>query len=141
MKILLIDDKTYIRIILAKIDSLFAISFIETYLYLKNIKILILVFLLCFQTISFSQNKVIDSLKLELLNHKTKDTTHINLLYSLALSSFQSDLKLTLSTLEDVVKLSDSLNYIKGKAKSSYLYGILENRKSKHVTHFKNVLC
>ncbi|WP_138434599.1 tetratricopeptide repeat protein [Winogradskyella algicola] len=96
------------------------------------VKSLFFLFIMGYCSVAISQNKIIDSLKLELRNHKTKDTTHVNLLYSLAFSSFQSDLKLTLSCLEDVVELSDSLNYTKGKAKSSYLYGILENRKSNY---------
>lgn len=96
------------------------------------IKFLLLLCFICLSTTVSSQNKVIDSLKLELLNYKTKDTTRITLLYKLAFASFQSDLKLTENCLAEVEKLSDSINYVKGKAKASYLYGILENRKSNY---------
>lgn len=83
---------------------------------------------------SYSQNIVIDSLKNELKIHKEKDTIRVNLLYHLAYSSFQKDLKATNLYLKEAEELSANLNYIKGKAKIVYLKGMLENIKSNYKT-------
>ena len=95
--------------------------------------ILILGLIFC-TTITFSQTKEIDSLKNELQNHKTQDTLKVDLLYKLAFSHFQRDMKSTLLYLGEAEDLSNDLNYIKGKAKVLYLKGILESRKSNYTT-------
>lgn len=90
-----------------------------------------------------AQNTKIDSLKNELANHGTVDSTRVNLLYYLAFSHFQSDLNITQEYLKKAERLSDSLNYVKGQAKVLYLKGILENRKSnytKSLVFFKKSL-
>ncbi|WP_345192272.1 tetratricopeptide repeat protein [Algibacter agarivorans] len=99
---------------------------------ITNTFILFLVVFLSFSTTVLSQNVEIDSLKLVLQNHKENDTTRVNLLYKLAFDNFQRDLKLTKSYLGEAKALSNNLNYIKGKAKVSYLKGILESRKSNY---------
>lgn len=90
-----------------------------------------------------AQNNKIDSLKNELKTHTKNDTTKVNLLYQLAFMSFRRDLKSTKLYLRKVEDLSNDLNYTKGKAKVSYLKGILENRKSnfqKSLLFFKRSL-
>ncbi len=97
-------------------------------------------FFVMFTGIAFSQNPKIDSLKTILKNHKTNDTTKVLLLFDLAFSHFQKDLALTKSYLAETESLSNTLNYTKGKAKTLYLRGILENRKSNFAKslHFFN---
>jgi sensor histidine kinase YesM len=91
-------------------------------------------FLFFFTKVIYAQNRVIDSLKIELQNHKAKDTTRVNLLYDLAFSSFQTDMNSTKTYLKETEDLSNSLNYTKGKANVFYLKGILENIKSNYPT-------
>lgn len=81
-----------------------------------------------------SQNKKIDSLKIELENHKTNDSTRVNLLYDLAYTNFQRDIDTANLYLKQAEALSNDLNYIKGKARVFYLKGILENIKSDYTT-------
>lgn len=112
---------------------------------MKNIKasILILAFTLLLPTLTFSQEKVIDSLKNELSIHIQKDTARIDLLYKLAFSYFQSDVKLTKLYLGEAESLSNELNYTKGKANVMYLKGILESIKSnskESLVYFKKSL-
>ena len=91
-------------------------------------------FLFSFSKGVYAQDKAIDSLKIELQNHKKKDSVRVDILYSLAFSNFQKDLKATNLYLKEAEELSASLNYIKGKAKIVYLKGILENIKSNYTT-------
>lgn len=108
--------------------------------FIKNI--LIVSFVLLMQQVH-AQSKEIDSLKNELKIHKAKDTTRVNLLYDLAYSNFQFDLKATNLYLKEAEELSTNLNYTKGKAKIVYLKGMLENIKSnysKSLAFFKQSL-
>ncbi|EZH73907.1 hypothetical protein ATO12_13570 [Aquimarina atlantica] len=77
-----------------------------------------------------AQNKKIDSLKIELEKHKTNDTIRVNLLCDLAFSSFQKDVNSAKLYLEKVEELSNTLNYTKGKAKVSYLRGVIFSAQS-----------
>lgn len=88
-------------------------------------------------TVTTAQTPYIDSLKTELELHPKKDTSRALLYYRLAFAHFQSDQKLTLSYLQKADKLSDSLNYIGGKARIMYLRGILENMKSNYPESLK----
>jgi tetratricopeptide (TPR) repeat protein len=91
-----------------------------------KISILVLVFSLSFQTFTFSQGKVIDSLKIELQNHKVKDTTRVNLLNALAFSHFSRDMPKTLEYLDEADALTEVIHFKKGKARSIYIRGITE---------------
>ncbi|MCT4582106.1 MAG: tetratricopeptide repeat protein [Flavobacteriales bacterium] len=79
---------------------------------------------------SFSQSNEIDSLKGVLEKYVSKDTSRVNVLYSLAFASFNIDETATRTYLDEVRHLSDSLDYTLGKAKLNYLEGILQNRRS-----------
>jgi len=90
-----------------------------------------------------SQNKVIDSLRNKVVNHKKNDTTKVMLLYDIAFESFRSDIKNATLYANKAEKLANDLNYVKGKAKVFYLKGILENIKSdydKSLFYFKKSL-
>lgn len=88
--------------------------------------------ILCFCFVVFlglnlqSQNTRIDSLKRELLLHTEQDTIRINLLNDLAFSSYRKDINITLSYLKEAEKLSETIDYKKGKAKSIYIKGVTE---------------
>lgn len=110
---------------------------------LKFYQCLFSAFLLLTVGLLQAQDSKIDSLKNELANHKTMDSTRVNLLYSLAFSHFQRDLNITQAYLKKAEHLSDSLDYRKGRSKILYLKGILENRKSnyeKSLAYFKQAL-
>ena len=97
-----------------------------------NIQIAFLIISL-FCTVSVcAQNKHIDSLNVELQNHKERDTTRADILYNLAFSYFQRDMNLTNLYINEAEALNDSLDFKKGKAGIFYLKGIIESRKSNY---------
>ncbi|MCB0495068.1 MAG: tetratricopeptide repeat protein [Cyclobacteriaceae bacterium] len=79
-----------------------------------------------------AQNKRIDSLKVELDNHKISDTTRVNLLYDLAFSLYQKDIHLTNSYIQEAEKIAKQLDYKRGEAYILSLKGIIESRKSNY---------
>lgn len=87
--------------------------------------ILLSVFLL-FSTTILSQNNKIDSLKIELQNHKEKDTTRVNLLNALAFSYFNKDMPKTIEYLDEADSIAQVIHFKKGKARSIYIRGITE---------------
>ncbi|WP_232217142.1 tetratricopeptide repeat protein [Winogradskyella sp. J14-2] len=95
---------------------------------MKSIYFLITIVLL--PLAGFSQNAKIDSLKLELQNHKKKDTVRVTLLYDLAFSLYQKDAGLTNTYIKEAEALSNKLNYRKGKADILSLKGIMASRTS-----------
>ncbi|WGH75172.1 tetratricopeptide repeat protein [Tenacibaculum tangerinum] len=108
----------------------------------KNYILFLLSFFLLIAGIK-AQDKKIDSLKIKLDHHRIKDTTRFNILYDLAYANFRKDLDSTTFYLEKAEKLSDSLNYTKGKARVFFAKGRLENMKAnytKSLTFFKKSL-
>lgn len=99
--------------------------------FFKLKTLLIIIFLFLIQPL-YSQNNKIDSLKIELQNHKAKDTTRINLLYQLAFSTFHIDEVLTKKYIKEAEELSNRLNYLEGKADVLQIKGIIESRKSNY---------
>jgi len=81
----------------------------------------ILLFLLLGFFSVFSQSKKIDSLELILQNYKIKDTLYVNLLNEIATKSCPNDIKNALLYVVKSQKISDSLNYVKGKAEAYYV--------------------
>lgn len=79
-----------------------------------------------------SQNKKIDSLKIELQNHKEKDTTRVNLLNALAFSYFSKDMPKTLEYLEEADAIAEVIYFKKGKGRSIYIRGITEAVQSNY---------
>ncbi len=74
----------------------------------------------------YSQSTTIDSLEINLQNHKEKDTTRVNLLNALAFSYFSKDLPKTLEYLEEADAVAEVIHFKKGKARSIYIRGITE---------------
>ena len=86
--------------------------------------IVFLVYFFCFFTNVLAQNTRIDSLKIELQNHKEKDTTRVNFLNALAFSYFSKDMPKTLEYLEEADAIAEVIHFKKGKARSIYIRGI-----------------
>lgn len=102
-----------------------------------------LLYCLLLPLIGFSQNSEVDSLKTELQNHKSRDTTRVNLLYDLAFSLYNKDVDLTNQYIDEGESISEELDYTKGKANILSLKGILESRKSNYkvgLNYFKESL-
>ena len=91
---------------------------------MKSISIYILVLSLLFATTLQSQTKKIDSLKIELQNHKTQDTLRVNILNDLANSFLRKDFEKTISYLDDSETIAKTIDYKKGHARSLFLRGL-----------------
>jgi len=85
---------------------------------MKNFSVLILVISFIFQTLSFSQNKVIDSLKIVLQNHKENDSIRVNLLIRLSYRYSKIDIDKADEMAQKAYDLSKQLGFIRGEAKS-----------------------
>lgn len=92
-----------------KITFINSLLFLATFFYAANL---------------FAQNKVIDSLKIQLENHKEKDTSRVYLLNDLAFHYYKSDLVKTNAYLDEAFEIADSINFKKGKAEGLYIKGI-----------------
>lgn len=100
---------------------------------MKTIRISVfsLVFALFFYTVSVAQNKKIDSLKIELKNHKANDTTKVNLLNTLSIAYSRTDINKADEKLQEAYNLAIQLKYKKGEAKSLSLLSRSELKKGK----------
>ena len=96
----------------------------------RTVPIFLFFHLICI--VAYGQTQSIDSLKIELQNHKTNDTTKVNLLYDLAFMLFQKDIELTNSYIEEAERISKDLDYKKGEANILSLKGIVESRKANY---------
>ncbi|PHR72864.1 MAG: sensor histidine kinase [Lutibacter sp.] len=105
-----------------------------------KISVLVLVFSLSLQTLTFSQEKVIDSLKNELLLHKKDDTTKVNLLNALSASYTSFDFKKSEEKAQEANSLAKKLNYKKGEARSFLRLGIQHRKKSEYDKAGENAL-
>ena len=76
---------------------------------------ILLFFSLSLSTTILSQNTRIDSLKIDLENHKQNDTIRANLLIGIAESYFTTNIDSTQTYLTRAKIISTNLNYIKGK--------------------------
>ncbi len=96
-------------------------------------KITLVVFCILSYSINVhSQNNTIDSLKVELHDHKEKDTTRVNLLNALAFSYFSKDMPITLEYLKEADAVAEAIHYKKGKGRSIYIRGITEAVQSNY---------
>ncbi len=98
---------------------------------INNYMLLLFVFFL-FIGVLHAQNKKTDSLKIQLENHKTNDTTRVNLLIDLSRANFRKDIGATNRYLNEADSLSTILSYEMGKARVYYLKGMLENMKANY---------
>ncbi|MBT30503.1 MAG: sensor histidine kinase [Thalassobius sp.] len=92
----------------------------------------LVLFLFFSQSTVQAQNMTTDSLKTALKNHIGNDSTRVMLLYYLAFTYFRTDIEISNNYLQKADDLSDSLNFIGGKARVLYLKGIQENTKSEY---------
>lgn len=104
----------------------------------KNI--FFLFFLLSFLKNLQSQNVIIDSLKNELVQHTKKDSTRVNLLNDLAYSYREkyTDIEMAMAYLDESEVIAEGIDFIKGRAKSLYVRGVLEAAKSNYRLGFPN---
>ena len=89
-----------------------------------------LVLFLSFPSLSFSQEKVIDSLNKVLLNHKENDTTKVNLLNILSANYSSFDSKKSEEKAQEANNLAKQLNFRKGEARSYIRLSIQHRKKS-----------
>lgn len=80
-------------------------------------------FLFFFTKVTCAQNKVIDSLKKELVNHKIKDTIRVNILNHLAFHHYRNDPPQAIIYIEESLKLAKELKVKKFTAHSYYIKG------------------
>ncbi len=85
----------------------------------------------------YSQNSKIDSLKIELQNHKERDSTRVNLLNALAFSYFSKDMPITLEYLEEADEIAEVIHFKKGKGRSIYIRGITESIQANYDQAFR----
>ncbi len=92
-----------------------------------------IVLLLFFQTFSFSQSRVIDSLKNELKVHHKHDTLRIQLLNTIAFKYYgMHDLVNAETAAIEANTLSKQLSYPKGEAKSAYMFCKIHMNRSEN---------
>ncbi|RZN82195.1 MAG: tetratricopeptide repeat protein [Winogradskyella sp.] len=92
-------------------------------------KALFLIFFLVFISPVTSQNKVIDSLKSELQNHKKNDSLRVNLLNELANNYYIHNFTIAQSYLSEAEAIVKTIDYKKGEARSLYVKGALQLMK------------
>lgn len=77
-----------------------------------------------------AQDKYIDSMEYALKNHVSKDTIRINLLNEIASKVFTFDANKTYNYAQEAYKISEDLNFDKGKAESLRIMGLYYRVKS-----------
>lgn len=97
---------------------------------LLQIRIFLFSLFVTFSFSALSQVDDIDSLKIVLKQRTKRDTARVNTLYKLAFAHLPYGESAINPYLNEVEHLSDSLNFTLGKAKYSYLRGILQSIKS-----------
>ena len=102
-------------------------------------QIISLTYFLFLTTSLFSQNTTIDSLEIELQNHKEKDTIRVNLLNDLANSYYKTDLDQAQAYIEESEAISNALDYKKGLAKSLLIKGKAEVEQSRFEKGYQNI--
>lgn len=76
-----------------------------------------------------SQNSKIDSLKIELVNHKSKDTVRVNILNHLAFYNYRNNPPKAEEYIEKARELAHEINDAKGIAKNYYVKGVIALEK------------
>ena len=99
---------------------------------LLQIRIFLFSLFVTFSFSALSQVDDIDSLKIVLKQRTKRDTARVNTLYKLAFAHLPYGESAINPYLNEVEHLSDSLNFTLGKAKYSYLRGILQSIKSNY---------
>lgn len=100
---------------------------------ISYINIFLFISILSFRTKSLAQNKLIDSLENELKIHKEIDTLRVKLLNTLAFKYYNKhDLQKATKSATEANRLSVQIDFIKGEAKSAYLFCKIHMKKSEN---------
>ena len=78
----------------------------------------------------YSQNSKIDSLKIELENHKSKDTVRVNILNHLAFYNYRNNPPQAVDYIEESLKLANELKVPKFTAHSYYVKAVIYTEKA-----------
>lgn len=112
-------------------------------LYMKSFigSLLVILFAL-FHYSATGQTLISDSLEIVLQNHKTNDTTKVNIINQLAYATYSRDQSKTRSYAIQGYELAKELGYTKGQAESLWLQGITYVRQDpgKSLGFFENAL-
>ncbi|MFC4633462.1 tetratricopeptide repeat protein [Dokdonia ponticola] len=96
-----------------------------------------------FSTTVYTQNAILDSLKLELQKHTEKDTVRVNLLNELAFLHYKKDFDKAFDYVENAQINAEEIDYKKGKARSLYLKGKMQQAQSNYleaIAQYNNAL-
>lgn len=97
---------------------------------ITKVYILFIIFFFSFSASVLSQDKLVDSLKNELILHREKDTSRVKILNALALYYHKKDIDKSLDYISESESISKSLDFKRGIAESYYLKGISELKRS-----------
>lgn len=87
-----------------------------------------------------SQNIELDSLEIELQNHKQKDEVRVDLLNEIADISYKTNLDKAMSYIAASERISDSLGYKKGLARSLLLKGKAQIEQSRFEKGYQHIV-
>ncbi len=105
-----------------------------------NKNVLSLFCLLLFSMSIQAQKKVIDSLKIELQNHTTRDTVRVNLLNTLAYTYRSYDISIAEEKSIEANNLAKELDYEKGLARSILIFSKIHVSKSEYPEALEDAL-
>lgn len=107
---------------------------------MKTLFITLLTFFwfLVFATPLLAQNKLIDSLENELKVHNKKDSVRVKILNLLAFCNYRNNPPKAIDYVEHAARLSDSINDVKGKAKSFYIRGVIYTEQASFKVALEN---
>ena len=91
-----------------------------------------------FSVLCFSQHKI-DSLKIELKNNSKKSTPYIDVLNEIGYQYWIVDSNESLKYGLEALTFSDSLNYLKGKAKANRVIGVAYWTRGNHLDAIKHL--
>ena len=105
---------------------------------LPNLKSILTISFMMVVQFLFAQNSKIDSLKLELANHKEKDTTRVTILNQLAFLHYRNDPPQAVKYVQNALKLAKEIRSESGEARSYYVYGAISMEMSNYTEAIRN---
>jgi tetratricopeptide (TPR) repeat protein len=99
---------------------------------------LLFFFLFFFTKVIYAQNSVIDSLKIELKNHKAKDTIRVNILNHLAFHHYRNDPPKAIVYVGESLKLAKELGVKKFIAHSYYIKAVVYTEQANFLIAIPN---
>ena len=101
-------------------------------LKLSRKRILLIVFFFLSVVTSIQSQNSINDIEESIKKHIKQDTTKVNLLNELAFKLYIKDKRRTIELVDESEKLSNELEYIKGKSESLYIRGLVNVFKSQN---------